>query len=148
MPKLSFAEKKKRIEEKQAKLAGQLKKIESAENQKARRDDTRRKVIAGAIALYDMQMRPDDPFAKRLRELLNNHVAEEARPLFSFIDPKPPVGYDPHINKEANGKKFPRKLTQDVSAPAPPPPPSPDFGAMARAAVAPAPSSLARKEAS
>lgn len=55
----------------------------------ARKDDTRRKIIAGALALADMDKNPQSPFALRMRELLETYVEkEQERALFS-LEPKP-----------------------------------------------------------
>ena len=63
----------------------QLRKIEARQREQDRKDDTRRKVIAGALALEDMQKNPDSPLAARLRELLHDYVEPRSRHLFAFL---------------------------------------------------------------
>ena len=51
----------------------------------ARRDDARRKIIAGALALEHLTRNPGSDFAKILFGLLDEYVRPDERPLFEFL---------------------------------------------------------------
>jgi hypothetical protein len=57
---------------KQAKLQARIAEIEALEKQRARKDDTRLKVIVGAACLADAAIHPDTK--TRLREILDRGV--------------------------------------------------------------------------
>jgi hypothetical protein len=50
-----------------------------------RKADTRRKVIAGALALEHLAKNPDGEFARVLISLLDNFAEERSRYLFPFL---------------------------------------------------------------
>jgi hypothetical protein len=59
-----------------AQLEARIKGLESRERQQTRKNDTRRKIIAGALALHHMEKNPDDSFSKKLLGLLNEYVTK------------------------------------------------------------------------
>ena len=60
--------------DKRAKLDAQIKAAQARSRSQARKDDTRRKIIIGALAKDHMAMHPNSAFAQELRALLNEHV--------------------------------------------------------------------------
>ena len=71
---------KKRLAQVRAQIANENSKLAA----KARKQDTRRKVIAGALALKHMEIDPN--FADTMRKLLNDHVErDEDKKLFAEL---------------------------------------------------------------
>ena len=60
--------------EKKAQLDVKIKGVEARARQQSRKHDTRRKIIAGALALHHMEKNPEDAFSKKLLRLLNEYV--------------------------------------------------------------------------
>jgi len=76
------------LRKKQQVLAEQIKKIESRTQEQQRKDDTRRKIIAGALALEHMENNKTSDFAKKLGALLDEYVVKaNERELFG-LNPK------------------------------------------------------------
>lgn len=65
-----------KLKEKMAQLDAQIKGVEARERQQARKNDTRRKIIAGALALHHAEKNPEDSFSKKLFRLLNEYVTK------------------------------------------------------------------------
>jgi hypothetical protein len=65
-----------KLREKKSQIEARIKNIQSRERQLARKNDTRRKIIAGALALHHMEKNPDDPFSKKLLRLLDEYVTK------------------------------------------------------------------------
>src|SRR3954447_19440696 len=75
------------LREKKARIDARLKALELQERKRKRRDDTRRKIIAGALALEHAETHgEDDPaFAATLARLLNRFVTRpQDRDLFGL----------------------------------------------------------------
>lgn len=89
----------------------QLRKIDARQREQDRKDDTRRKVIAGALALEDMQKNPHSPFARRLHDLLNEFVELRSRHLFSFL---------PKLDVRAEAKVVSKDMMAPPTAPVAP----------------------------
>lgn len=88
-PKKTTAEKIAALEKKKAQLNAQIQKQKSLEKTAERKRDTRRKIIAGALALEHMEL--DDAFRQTMMRLLNRHVKDSDRHLFDLADdPTPP----------------------------------------------------------
>lgn len=83
-----------KLKAKQAQLAEEIKKLEAREAQQSRKDDTRRKVIAGALALEHAEKNKTSEFAKKLNSLLEEYVRPHERRLFTHLGvaPKGPSG--------------------------------------------------------
>ena len=62
MPRKSTAERLKTLRDKREQLDAQLRALEARNKQAERRADTRRKVIAGALALEHYEKNPDSEF--------------------------------------------------------------------------------------
>ncbi len=81
MPKYkSPAEKIKDLELKQSQLQARIKNEKAKIRTEARKLDTRKKVVAGAIALEHMNH--DPAFAETMKKLLAEHVKESDKHLF------------------------------------------------------------------
>lgn len=85
MGRLTPDEKRETLTKKKQALEAQLKALDARSKAQARKDDTRRKVIAGAVALEHMQRNPDDPLSVKLREIIARSVDARSRRLFSFL---------------------------------------------------------------
>lgn len=85
MPRLPPSEKRKALMEQRAALDEQLRNIDKAEREQARKDETRRKIVAGAIALEHLEKNPNDPAAQKIKALLNEFVETRDRALFPFL---------------------------------------------------------------
>ena len=74
-----------RLLEKKARIDARLKALAIADQKQKRKDDTRRKIIAGALALEHATI--NNEFAAQLASLLNRYVERpEDRALFDFLD--------------------------------------------------------------
>ena len=82
-----------KLREKKAQIDAKLKKLEAREKERARKADTRRKVIAGALALEHAEIDPE--FGEKLRSLLARFVNRpQDRALFG-LPPKVEEGEGP-----------------------------------------------------
>ncbi len=108
--------------EKRAHLQAQIKDATSRQRQQHRKDDTRRKVIIGALALEHMEKNKTSPFAKTLWPLLDEYVTRpQDRALlnayFKTVDlqelpplPETPAN-DPGKSDPALKTEFPKSTT-------------------------------------
>ena len=85
MPRLNSTDKMTALLKKQEEIAAALKQLKAREKETERKADTRRKVIAGALALEHITKNPDSEFAKVLIYLLDNYAEERSRYLFPFL---------------------------------------------------------------
>ncbi len=92
MPRRNMSDSKAALLKKQEQIAAQLKQIDARQKDTERKADTRRKVIAGALALEHLRQHPDSEFGRVLFRLLNEHVEERARPLFAFLPKRDHLG--------------------------------------------------------
>jgi hypothetical protein len=82
-------DRKAKLLERRAKLDAQLQAIEAREKERMRKLDTRRKIIAGALALEHAE--GNAAFAAELAGLLNRYVTRpDDRKLFHFLDGRVP----------------------------------------------------------
>ena len=88
MPRLSNTDKMTELRKRQAEIAAQLKLLEARDREQARKDDSRRKIIAGALALEHLEKNADTPFGKQMLRLLDEYVAPRNRGLFPFLPAK------------------------------------------------------------
>ena len=122
-----------RLLEKKAKLDARLKQLALHEAKQNRKDDTRRKIIAGALILEHAEIDPE--FAPVLAKLLNRYVTRpQDRALFHVLDDRQP---DPRpLPSDSPSNSF-----RAAASPAPPPETSSDAAAPAsdefRSAAAP-----------
>jgi len=100
--KLSPLEKQKA---KLAQLQARVKDMEARQAAQDRKDDTRRKVIAGALALEHLEKNPEDPFSKKLFRLLDEYARPNERRLFEHLGithntPQEPANDDGSLKAE------------------------------------------------
>jgi hypothetical protein len=74
MPRKSAADRLQTLREKREQLDAQLKALEARNKQAERKADTRRKVIAGALALEHYEKNPDSEFHRIIFRLLDEYV--------------------------------------------------------------------------
>lgn len=55
-----------KLQEQKAQLEAKIKGLQAREQSQARKNITRKKIIAGALALHHLDKNPDDPFSKKL----------------------------------------------------------------------------------
>ena len=79
MPIKTHQEKRGNSGKTQAEIEAQLRALDAKAKESDRKNDTRRKVIAGALVLEDMEKNPNDPLAARLLYLLNAYVEPRSR---------------------------------------------------------------------
>lgn len=85
-----------KLREKKAQIEAKLKQLEARAKEKARKEDTRRKIIAGALALEHAEI--DAEFGRKLHSILARFVGRpEDRELFGL---PPKVGDTPGTNGE------------------------------------------------
>ena len=87
MPRKSTADRLTTLRQKREQLDAQLRALEVRSKQAERKADTRRKVIAGALALEHYEKNPDSEFRRILRRLLDEYVVRpHDRALFPELD--------------------------------------------------------------
>jgi hypothetical protein len=74
MPRKSTADRLQTLRQKREQLDAQLRALEARNKQAGRKADTRRKVIAGALALEHYQKNPDSEFHRIIFRLLDEYV--------------------------------------------------------------------------
>ncbi len=93
MPRKSTTDRLQTLRQKRDQLDSKLRLLEARQKQAERKADTRRKVIAGALALEHFGANPDSEFARVLMRLLDEYVVRpHDRVLFSCLgapDPEP-----------------------------------------------------------
>lgn len=90
------------LEQKRAQLDAQIKALKARERQQVRKDETRRKILVGALAREHATTFPDSDFAAVLNGLLNEHVTRPQDRNLLGLDPLPEPSAssaraDPHI---------------------------------------------------
>lgn len=65
-----------KLQQKKAQLETQIKGLQAREQSQARKNNTRKKIIAGALALHHLDKNPDDPFSRKLLRLLDEYVTK------------------------------------------------------------------------
>src|ERR1051325_8750951 len=74
MPRRSSTDRLELLRQKRDQIDAQLKALEARNKQAERKADTRRKVIAGALALEHFEQNRDSEFARTLLRLLDEYV--------------------------------------------------------------------------
>ena len=97
MPRKSTPDRLQSLRQKRDQLDAQLKLLEARNKDAERKADTRRKVIAGALALEHFETNRDSEFARTLYRLLEEYVVRPYdRILFPFLpEPKTPPAESP-----------------------------------------------------
>ncbi|HEY4846719.1 MAG TPA: hypothetical protein VIH87_02720 [Methylocella sp.] len=94
------------LHQRQIELGRKIKEAEAEARRKEREKDERRKLLAGALALAEIALRPDSPFAVTLVDLLNHGLTKASdRSLFNL----PPLSSKPQPAPDgpADGEKLP-----------------------------------------
>jgi hypothetical protein len=95
-----------------AQLQAKLRRQEAAAKTRDRKADTRRKVIAGALALNHLEKNPNDPFGRKMAALLDEYVTKpNERLLFGLPPVEKHGGGDDGANENQGAKlkaAFPR----------------------------------------
>ncbi len=73
------------LEQRLAKVQRDLRLARQEEKDHARREDARRKIIAGALALEHFEKNPDTEFGKVMFRLLDEYARADDRHLFEFL---------------------------------------------------------------
>jgi hypothetical protein len=96
MAEKSEAERIKKLQAKQAAIRDEIAQLKEKAAKEERKRDTRRKIIAGALALEHFEKNVGSEFGKTMLRLLNEYVPEKDRSLFDFLAPVPekPVTLD------------------------------------------------------
>src|SRR4051794_31307240 len=104
MPRRSSADRLELLRQKRDQLDAQLKALEARNKQTERKADTRRKIIAGALALEHFERNRDSEFARTLLRLLDEYVVRpHDRALFPDLpDPQTSEHNGPEPNPNAN----------------------------------------------
>ncbi|MBV9066259.1 MAG: hypothetical protein JO004_10920 [Methylobacteriaceae bacterium] len=89
MPRQTPEQRRAALLKRQREIADDLKALDAKDREQARKDDTQRKIIAGALALEHLDKNPDSPFAKTLTGLLNEYAKPDKRHLFPFLPAEP-----------------------------------------------------------
>ena len=94
------SERLRKLEQRQEKLKRDIAKERNRLAQKQRRDDTRRKIIAGALALEHRDKNQDTAFAQIMNRLLDEHVTGDTERALFNLKPLPQ-----NDNAETQGDK-------------------------------------------
>jgi len=81
----------KTLEQRLEKVQRQLRQARAAQKDQTRRDDARRKIIAGALALEHFEKNPGSEFGTIMFRLIDEYARADDRRLFEFL----PVREDP-----------------------------------------------------
>jgi len=73
------------LEQRLARAQRELRLARAAQQDQARRDDARRKIIAGALALEHFEKNAGSEFGKVMFQLLDEYTRMEDRKLFAFL---------------------------------------------------------------
>jgi hypothetical protein len=83
------------LKKQQSQLQAKIAAMEARQKEQDRKNDTRRKVIAGALALEHMAKNPKDQFSRKLFALLDEYVPRSSdRALFPDLPAEPSVKSD------------------------------------------------------
>lgn len=85
MPRLSDAERLSKLLKQRESIERKIRLTKAREQDQARRDDARRKIIAGALALEHFASNPGSEFARVMLRLLDEYTRPEDRHLFDFL---------------------------------------------------------------
>ena len=97
-----------KLKAKKAQIDAQLKAAQARERTQKRKDDTRRKIIAGALALEHAERNPDSEFTRTMLHLIQSGTkTDKDRALFD-LDPALPSNTPPQARtlwKRVTGQK-------------------------------------------
>ena len=84
-PRTSDPEQLQKLQARLERVQRQIRAARSREKDQARRDDARRKIIAGALALEHFEKNPGSEFARIIFRLLDEYARSDDRRLFAFL---------------------------------------------------------------
>ena len=73
------------LQQRLAKVQRDIRLTRAREKSQARKDDARRKIIAGALALEHFEKNPGSEFGKLMFRLLDEYARPDDRQLFDFL---------------------------------------------------------------
>jgi len=94
-----------RKEQQAAQLAEQIRGLKARQALQDRKDDTRRKVIAGALALEHLEKNPNDPFSRKILSLIDEYARPNERRLFEHLGIKPNMAQEPANDEDPSLKQ-------------------------------------------
>jgi hypothetical protein len=80
MAKASLTDRRAKLAEKQRQITAKLKTLDARAAAQLRKDETRRKVIIGALALRHAELNPESGFARQTIALIANEIETAANP--------------------------------------------------------------------
>jgi hypothetical protein len=80
MAKTSLMDRRAKLAEKQRQIEAKLKTLDAKAAAQVRKDETRRKVIVGALALRHAELNPESEFSRKIIALISNEIATAANP--------------------------------------------------------------------
>lgn len=89
-----------KLEKKRAQIEAQLQAARARDKAQKRKDDTRRKIIAGALALEHAEKDPNGEFARTILGLMQKYVTTDKERALFDLEPLPPQQREP-----ANARK-------------------------------------------
>lgn len=110
MARTTLTDRRAKLAEKQRQITEQLKTLDARAKAQERKEETRRKVIAGALALRHAELNPASDFARQMSALIASEIAtsenektrETLRKLFAGLLPElPPQGATPPAQASA-----------------------------------------------
>src|SRR5262245_11087737 len=92
--------------DKKAQLDAQIRALEARTRTQERKNDTRRKVIWGALLMTDMERHPDSPSSQRFQKLADEYVMRAGDRVLLGLPP---------LTEAANDSKPRRSLKEEFS---------------------------------
>lgn len=89
-----------KLEQRRAQLDAQIQAARARDREKKRKQDTRRKIIAGALALEHAEKNPNGEFSRTILGLIQKYVTTDTERALFDLDPLP---HD--ARKPANARK-------------------------------------------
>jgi hypothetical protein len=80
MAKTSLTDRRAKLAEKQRQIEAKLKTLDAKAAAQVRKDETRRKVIVGALALRHAELNQESEFSKKIIELIAHEIETTAAP--------------------------------------------------------------------
>ena len=94
------SDKLKKLKEQEAKLKAKIAREKNRLSAKERKLETRRKIIAGALALTHATQHPRSDFAKQLNQLIREHVKKDTDRALFGLDPLTETHEEKHTKDE------------------------------------------------
>ena len=88
------------LTQRRARLDAQIKDIQARERKKERKEDTRRKIIVGALVLTHMEKNKRSELAKKVKALINEYVVKDKERALFGLAPLPKNDNETEDEKE------------------------------------------------